>query len=55
MLPSLRSQLAHRVVRYILLATLGLMTVSVVPACASSKGGKKVKRGKPIPCPIKDC
>jgi hypothetical protein len=23
--------------------------------CASGKSGRKLKRGKPIPCPVKDC
>lgn len=38
--------------------TVGLLMSAAVLAatgCASGKGGKKIKRGKPIPCPVKDC
>ncbi|WP_250631767.1 hypothetical protein [Rhodoflexus caldus] len=32
-----------------------LLLAAFSSGCASGKGGRKLKRGKPIPCPVKDC
>ncbi len=35
--------------------TLILVVVLLAGGCASNKPNKKLKPGKPIPCPQKDC
>jgi hypothetical protein len=32
-----------------------LVALMFTVGCALGKGGRKLKRGKPIPCPVKDC
>ncbi|WP_448518688.1 hypothetical protein [Rhodoflexus sp.] len=43
-------------VNYFRWLMMGLLVVATLfSGCVSGKKGKKVKRGKPIPCPVKDC
>ena len=43
----------HRRIR---LASILLICIFFIFSCASSNHShKKLKRGKPIPCPLKDC
>lgn len=37
------------------LLSLALIIIIMSDACASHHPNKKLKRGKPIPCPLKDC
>jgi predicted component of type VI protein secretion system len=41
--------------RQLLTRWLLLLTLVVLTACASNKPHKRLKPGKPIPCPQKDC
>ncbi|MGE0772474.1 MAG: hypothetical protein AB7K37_12230 [Cyclobacteriaceae bacterium] len=41
-----------KLLRYILLLFL---SVSIVACASTRKPHKKLKPGKPIPCPLKDC
>ena len=42
-------------IRTAFLAILMVVLVMMADSCASSHKNKKLKPGKPIPCPHKDC
>ncbi|MCU0392244.1 MAG: hypothetical protein MUE81_14090 [Thermoflexibacter sp.] len=45
----------HKIKLFFSILLIALLPL-IFGACASSGRGKgKIKRGKPIPCPVKDC